>query len=116
MEARRETQDGPAVIKITGSIDAANAVELDQLINHLINIDTDHLVLFDCGSLEYVSSSGLRVFMLLLKKVRPRQGAVAFCGLNEQVQSIFEIAGLDALFTIRPTRDEALAALAGGRP
>ena len=116
MEVFREPHDGPAILRVTGSVDATSAGDFEQRVGQLLELDTDRQVLMDCGALEYVSSSGLRVLMVLLKKLTARRGALALCGLQEPVRNVFEISGLDLIFTIRKTREDALAALGGLPP
>ena len=51
----------------------------------------------DCSSLDYVSSAGLRVFMIMRKAC---QGGVTLASPNEYVTAIIEQTGFDAMLTI----------------
>lgn len=54
-------------------------------------------VVMDCRSLDYVSSAGLRVLMIMRKAC---QGGVTLSGPNEYVTEIIEQTGFDTLLTI----------------
>lgn len=57
-------------------------------------------VVVDCGELQYVSSSALRVFMLLRKKSAAARGTLLLRGLVPSVKQVFAISGFLPLFNI----------------
>ncbi|HUM02325.1 MAG TPA: STAS domain-containing protein, partial [Thermoanaerobaculia bacterium] len=61
----------------------------------------------------YVSSAGLRVLVMLAKKLAGGQGRLVLCGMRESVREVFEIAGFTSLFAITATVDEAVASAPG---
>jgi hypothetical protein len=60
-----------------------------------------------------VASAGLRVVIMVGKRLASDGGAIALCGLNPSVREVFDIAGFSSLFPIHPDRARAVAALAG---
>ena len=46
-----------------------------------------------------------------VKRLRSRDGALTIVNIDTNIAKTFEITGLDQIFTIRPTRDEAIEAL-----
>ena len=56
----------------------------------------------------YIDSSGLGVLVSLSKKIREQGGDLRLAGLNEDLQSLFELTKLDTLFAIFPGTAEAL--------
>ena len=68
-------------------------------------------VILDLSGLEYISSAGLRVLLIVAKKVQQAQGKVALCGLTPNVREIFAISGFDAIFSIQPDAAAAIAAV-----
>jgi anti-anti-sigma factor len=66
----------------------------------------------DFAGVEYISSAGLRVFLLLAKRMRDLQGRVVLCAMPEPVRQVFRLAGFMPLFLVEPSRDAALARLA----
>lgn len=67
-------------------------------------------IIFDLGRLDYLSSSGLRVFINLIKQVNGKKGRAAFCNLTPAVSNLIEMVALQDDIEIYPTLFEALLA------
>jgi stage II sporulation protein AA (anti-sigma F factor antagonist) len=63
------------------------------------------------SGVDYISSAGLRVVLLLAKKLADG-GALVLFGLQQGVYEVFEMCGFVDILTIAKTRDEALSKLA----
>lgn len=57
-------------------------------------------ILLDCTALEYISSSGLRLFLTLRKQVAAKGGKLTLSNLNDDVQEVFTLTGFSNLFDI----------------
>nr|WP_294525152.1 STAS domain-containing protein [uncultured Rhodopila sp.] len=68
-------------------------------------------LLIDLANLAYVSSAGLRVFLVAAKRLRAEGGRIALCGLQPQVAEVFDISGFAAIVPVYADRQAALAAL-----
>jgi len=68
-------------------------------------------LVLDLSALEYVSSAGLRCFMLAAKEAKARNGRILLAALQPVVAEIFKISRFNLLFEIFPTLREALAAV-----
>lgn len=105
--------DAILLVKPRGRIDHTNAnilaAELKDLLDNC-NADGDKL-LFDFSDLEYISSAGLRVLMVVSKKTRPEGGEVVMAAPNDLVREIIEISHFEKVFPLYATVDEGLAAL-----
>jgi anti-anti-sigma factor len=66
-------------------------------------------IIIDCKDLDYVSSSGLRIFLKALKQVSGAGGKFVICSLQSQIMQVFRISGFDRLFDIYPGKAEALS-------
>lgn len=98
------------IIGINGRLDTTNYGILE---NKLMSI-TDSgpvKIIMDCGKMEYISSSGLRVFLMALKKVTIMKGRFILADLQETIREIFEIAGFTTIFEIYKTKEEAEKAI-----
>jgi anti-anti-sigma factor len=71
-------------------------------------------VLFDLSALEYVSSAGLRCFMLAAKQANAKNGRMAVAGARPVVAEIFEISRFNMVFRVFPAVREALGYLSPG--
>jgi len=83
-----------------------------DLAAHEADCAREHLTLvLDLSALEYVSSAGLRCFMLAAKDAQARGGRVLLAALQPVVAEIFKISRFNLLFEIFPTLREAVAAV-----
>jgi len=100
------------IISLCGRLDAYSANELEKKLDALIDAGQICLVInFD--KLEYISSSGLRVLLSMLKKVRKHEGDIKLACLKPYVKEVFDIAGFTQLFTILDTEEEAVNSFTG---
>ena len=67
-------------------------------------------VILDLSGLEYVSSAGLRCFMLASRQAKAQHGRIFVAALQPMVAEIFEISHFNMVFQVFPTVREALAA------
>src|SRR5262249_27689209 len=106
-----ETRENAVVILgLTGRIDAANAGLLEENVLRLIDAGERRLV-FDLAGVDYISSAGLRVFLVAAKRLRSADGMLALAGLQDRVCEVFEMAGLSSVLRVCRTRAEAVAAV-----
>jgi anti-sigma B factor antagonist len=94
------------IVSIGGRLDAYNAAEAEKKLDELIQAGEVKIVL-NLESLEYISSSGLRVFLAQLKKVRKQQGDIKLCCMKANIKEVFDIAGFTQLFNISESEDAA---------
>jgi anti-sigma B factor antagonist len=90
-----------------GRLDAYTSTEVETKLNSLIDSARVQLVV-SFEQLEYISSSGLRVLLATLKKVRKQHGDIKLSGLKTQVKEVFDLAGFTQLFTIVETEQKAV--------
>jgi anti-sigma B factor antagonist len=104
---KQKNQQGIEIFHISGRLDPLTSNQLDEELNKSISSGSTKLVL-DLSEVDFISSSGLRVFLTGLKKVKAQNGDLKICGMNSNVEKIFKIAGFVALFDIHPTEAEAV--------
>ena len=68
-------------------------------------------IVLDLAGLEYVSSAGLRCFMLASRQAKSQQGRIFVAALQPMVREIFEISHFNLVFQVFPTVREALEAV-----
>ena len=95
------------VVEVEGRLDTTNYLELDQVLSVMLDKGEIKLIL-DISKLEYVSSSGLRIFLMYLKKIKSKQGRFILCNMNAEIKEIFEISGFINIFEIYDDLDTAL--------
>jgi len=95
------------VLKIKGRIDTIHSADLEREVNQLFAGGEQHLI-FNCEGMNYISSSGLRVFLVAQKKAKAINGKLFLCEMQPAIQEIFRISGFSNLFKIFTTQEDAL--------
>jgi anti-sigma B factor antagonist len=104
-EIDRETQ----VIEVVGEADLYTAPEFKERLVRLIEAGNKRL-LVDLSEASFIDSTILGVLVGAMKRLRPAQGSVAIVSADDRARALFEITGLDRVFAIYATREEALQA------
>jgi len=103
------------VISLGGQINSGNASALEA--DLLAQLDKgEHQIVLDLTNLNYISSAGLRVALLLAKRLKQSGGALTLCGMQPHVLEVFDISGFLAILAVTATREEALQRVAHDRP
>lgn len=68
-------------------------------------------ILLDIGTLKFIDSSGLGVFLSLLRDLQSRKGSLRICGPTPAVKILFELVRLEKIIDVFPSRDEAVKSL-----
>ncbi len=90
-----------------GRIDSSSVGAMDEAFHQVFSTDAVAL-LVDMGKVEYISSGGLRSFLLALKEMKKREGSMALCSLGPSVSKVFKLSGFNTIFEILPGCEEAL--------
>ncbi len=106
MDISEKTIGNVVVISMGGRLDAYAATDAERKLDSLITANKVNLVV-ELGKLEYVSSSGLRVLLAALKRVRKQQGDIRLAALQPYVREVFDIAGFSQLFKMFGTEADA---------
>ncbi|MBU1370790.1 MAG: STAS domain-containing protein [Bacteroidetes bacterium] len=94
------------VIEIIGRIDSITAPDFENGVMKFMSDGVTKLI-FDCSKLDYVSSSGLRVFLMAQKKLSTNKGMLKVCCLQPAIKEIFDISGFSQIFAIEDTIESA---------
>ena len=89
----------PIVARLAGRLDTAAAAEITPDIQDLALQADQHIVL-DCTDLEYISSSGLRLFLTLRKESAAKGGKLQVRNINNDIRQVFMMTGFISLFEI----------------
>ncbi|MGE5394149.1 MAG: STAS domain-containing protein [Candidatus Saccharibacteria bacterium] len=107
MNIKKEKAGSFTVLKIKGRIDTIHATVLENEVSQLFDNEEKNLI-FNCSEVDYISSSGLRVFLVAQKKALSIHGKLYLCNLQPAIQEIFRISGFSNLFKIFNTQEEIL--------
>ena len=98
------------VISLTGEVDLYTAPEFKQQLLDVIGKGATSVVV-DFSNTTFIDSTTLGVLVGGVKRLRTNEGQLSLVCSDRNITKIFEITGLDRVFTIYPTRAEALERL-----
>jgi anti-sigma B factor antagonist len=113
----RQVDDGTHVVTVTGEIDLFTAPEFKQRVSAPIDAGRTHLVV-DLTATTFIDSSSLGVLIGAHRRLRRLNGTLVIVVAGEPIIKTFRITGLDGVFTIVSSLDEALDgdAVSAGQP
>jgi anti-sigma B factor antagonist len=101
-----ETSGDTVLFRPKGEIDLSVAPALRTHLREAAD-RTKRRLIVDLADVPYMDSSGVATLVEALQLTRRSGKQLLLCNLHEKVQSIFEIARLDAVFTIVATVEDA---------
>ncbi len=100
--------EGAYVISLAGEVDLYTAPEFKQQLLEVIGQGGQQVVI-DFTNTTFIDSTTLGVLVGGVKRLRTNGGQLSLVCSDRNITKIFEITGLDRVFTIYGTRDEAVA-------
>jgi stage II sporulation protein AA (anti-sigma F factor antagonist) len=104
--------NGIVAVAPVGRIDTSTAPVLEQHLLELLARGERRMVL-DFSSVDYISSAGLRVMLVLARRMRDANGQLSLCAMNDAVRQVFQLAGFLPLFMVQDSRAAAVQQIAG---
>jgi anti-anti-sigma factor len=100
LEISSHSSDNRLVLALKGRVDASGSKTLEESI--LAHLEQGHTrLILDCTEMNYISSAGLRSFLMAAKKIREIPGGTLdLCALAPAVREVFEISGFSQIFSI----------------
>ena len=108
-----EVDSDTHLIELGGEIDLYTAPQFKERMAAIIDEGKARGVV-DLSPATFIDSTTLGVLVGGVKRLRPAGGSLALVCKDENITKIFEITGLDRVFPIHGSRDEALADVAAG--
>lgn len=109
MDLKNKTVDNTIVLYPAGRLDVHLSAEVEKEINAVIQNNPDHHLLLNLSDVDYMSSSGLRIFVSTMRVLKESKRKLKLCNMNSAVQKIFEVVELMDMFDIYDNEEEALA-------
>lgn len=107
MSVTRERNGEILIVSAAGQINSANAAELETCLLEWVQ-EGEHKWVLDMAGVEYISSAGLRVVLLLAKRLKQNGGHLVLCSLQPHVLEVFDISGFLSILDVADSRDAAL--------
>lgn len=99
MKTSIEELEGKFVATLEGELDTAAAMEVEKEMQPLYECK-DRDIVIECGKLEYIASSGLRILLSILKNAKAGGNKVTLRNMNDDIMNVFKMTGLINLFDI----------------
>lgn len=111
MKIQVETRARTTLVIPEGRLDFSAAAAFQQHVEAVIagGGTAPATVIIDCARLDYVSSAGLRVFLLAARASQRAGIAFVLCALTPAVREVFDLSGFSRMITVHPDRAAALA-------
>ena len=91
--------DATVNVVLAGELDTPAAGEIQPVVDEIIALNPKDIVI-DCKELEYIASSGLRLFLAMRKVTRANGGSVTLNGTIDSVRSVFKVTNFDRIFNL----------------
>ena len=92
--------DNCLMVILNGYIDTYNSVYFQKQIGKVVGAGFVNLI-FNCSSLNYVSSTGIGSFTAFLKLVKPKGGDIVLLMVQPKVYEVFQLLGFSQFFNIK---------------
>lgn len=97
MNTTIEEKDGKLIATLEGELDTAAAVEVEKVLQPLYESNGKDVVI-ECGKLEYIASSGLRILLGILKGAKATGSKVVLKDVNDDIKNVFKLTGFINIF------------------
>lgn len=111
MELSLASRDRPPyrIIEVGGEIDVYTAPSLREAVVEAVEAGYVQLII-DVENVDFLDSTGLGVLVGALKRVRSEEGSLDIVCTHTRLLKIFEITGLDKVFGLYSSVDDAVDA------
>jgi len=101
---------GVCIVTLSGRIDSTNANDLMSQLTKLI-LAGEKSIVVDLGAVLYLTSAAFRALLVATDEAERNAAKFVLCSLGGHVRELFEMGGLLEVFTVHPSRAEAVARL-----
>lgn len=106
MQISLQSTPGATIISLLGRLDELATAEVEQAFTAMLNSERQGLIV-DMEGVEYVSSSGLRVLLMLMKAMKNQQRVLKLCNLSPFVAEVFEVSNFAVMFDVHDSLESA---------
>lgn len=100
-----ELKENLVIISIEGSIDSNTSGELQAKIMDKISASGN--VILDLSKVDFISSAGLRVLLMVYRQIKVKNGKVVIVGISEEIKDVMSMTGFINYFEITDTIEDA---------
>lgn len=102
-----ESNEKAHIVSLQGQVNSSNAATVEAEVLAVVQQGAKN-VLLNMTELSYISSAGLRVVLVLAKRLKQAGGKLVIYGMQPHVREVFDVSGFLAILNVTATRAEAL--------
>lgn len=107
MNVTKEELNDHLLLTVDGRLDTTQSDAFEKEMMQVLE-EGNKKIIMDCSGLNYISSSGLRIFLTMQKRMMAVGGTFKICNLQPSIQEIFDMSGFSMIFSIFPDKEAAL--------
>jgi anti-sigma B factor antagonist len=96
-------------VELEGSIDGRTAPQIRQELSS--SVPQAQNLIIDMTRVDYLSSAGLRLLLLVYREITARKGKLVLVGVSPEIRTVMSHTGFLAFFTLADSQQEAVHAL-----
>jgi anti-anti-sigma factor len=108
MNLKSKNLDDIIIVYLTGRLDVHLSADIEKELNKIIAENPKQHLIMNLKDVEYMSSSGLRIFVSTMRILKETKRKLKLCSLNNAVVKIFQVVELMDMFDIYDTEKEAM--------
>lgn len=97
------------VVEAEGNIDSRTAGEFEKQV--VAATQGEDKMIINLTKVEFLSSAGLRVLLILYRQVKARNGKIVLVGVSEEIQEVMENTGFINFFILADLIEDGVKAL-----
>jgi anti-sigma B factor antagonist len=109
MKLENSEENGIAVARLEGSLDGKTAPEVREQLRPFLAANSK--LILDLTKVDYMSSAGLRLLLLLYRELAAQKGKIVLIGVSDNIRTVMSHTGFLNFFTLAATKAEAVTAL-----
>ena len=109
MKFETSENNGIRMVRLEGSLDSKTAPEAREQLQRFLPV-TSKLIL-DLTRVDYLSSAGLRLLLVLYRELAAGKGRLALVGVSEDIRTVMSHTGFLSFFTLVDSEGAATQAV-----
>jgi anti-sigma B factor antagonist len=102
-------EDGIVTVRLEGSLDGKTAPEAREQLQR--SLATNLKMILDFKHVDYLSSAGLRLLLVLYREMTAKRGKLVLLGVSAEIRTVMSHTGFLSFFTLVESTAEAVSAV-----
>ena len=109
MKLETSEDNGILTVRLEGSLDGKTAPEAREQLQRFLTANSK--LILDLTNVDYLSSAGLRLLLVLYRELAARKGKLVLLGVSEDIRTVMSHTGFLSFFTLAESAVEAVRAV-----